>query len=148
MEPLGYGPLPHLSLKFRPRREGDQLERNEPASNEEKQSLKPAVRPIGRGNAFYPARATLLCATTRNVYCRFTALEWDMPFRMPLMALNDVTSEFSHFSNGILNWWNIVYRNSESSVSSRSEIFNFLLQSSDVSINEIFLLFSFTIFMK
>lgn len=31
---------------------------------------------------------------------------------------------------------------------SRSEIFNFLLQSSDVSINEIFLLFSFKIFMK
>lgn len=53
---LGYGPLPHLSLKFlsgeRERERGDGLYRG---SNEEKQSLKPAVRPIGRvGNAFYP----------------------------------------------------------------------------------------------
>ena len=44
-------PVPQVSPPP-PRRteEGDRLERNEPASNEEKQSLKPAVRPIGRGN--------------------------------------------------------------------------------------------------
>ena len=46
-------PVPQVSLRReRERERGDGLYRG---SNEEKQSLKPAVRPIGRvGNAFYP----------------------------------------------------------------------------------------------
>lgn len=58
--------------------EGDRVERKRASpSNEEKQSLKPAVRPIGRGNAFYLAgyRAMLLRPAARNEFiARFTGV--------------------------------------------------------------------------